>query len=92
METPEGGSHWRLVELRPVSEGGFNLHYASAYLILPLDFADPPLHTTVKILPQVLPTPEPREAESIVPITNAPTTLMEWAVLILNTPDPILKV
>ena len=31
METPEGGSHWRLVELRPVSEGGFNLYYASAY-------------------------------------------------------------
>ncbi len=26
METPEGGSHWRLVELRPVSEGGFDLY------------------------------------------------------------------
>jgi len=23
METPDGGSDWRVVELRPVSEGGF---------------------------------------------------------------------
>ena len=61
-------------------------------MILLLDFADPPPHTTVKILPQVMPTPDPREAESVVPITNVPTTLMEWAVLILNTSDPTLKV
>lgn len=26
------------------------------------------------------------------PLTGAPTTLIQWAVLILNTPNPILKV
>jgi hypothetical protein len=30
--------------------------------------------------------------EDVVPTANAPTTLMEWAVLILNTPNPMLKV
>lgn len=30
--------------------------------------------------------------EEIVPASNAPTTLMQWAVLILNTANPTLKV
>ena len=32
------------------------------------------------------------EEEPIVPEHDAPTTLMQWAVLILNTPNPKLKV
>ncbi|KAF9483718.1 DUF455-domain-containing protein [Pholiota conissans] len=76
METPEGGSNWRLIELRPVSE----------------DFADPPPAVPVRHIPQVLQPEEPREEEPVVPTTNAPTTLIQWAVLILNTPNPILKV
>ena len=27
MESPEGGTHWRLIELRPVSEGKFNITF-----------------------------------------------------------------
>ncbi|KIL63753.1 hypothetical protein M378DRAFT_24953 [Amanita muscaria Koide BX008] len=76
IETPEGSSGWRLVELRPVSE----------------EFADPP--------PPPLPAPVVapselqvvKEPEPILPVSNPPKTLMQWAVLILNTPDPILKV
>ncbi|EKM53262.1 uncharacterized protein PHACADRAFT_259480 [Phanerochaete carnosa HHB-10118-sp] len=79
VEAPEGGTNWRLVELRPVSE----------------DFADPPppppdlSHLSLSSAPEKrsdLP-PEP-----IVPAGNPPKTLIEWAVLILNTADPTLKV
>ncbi|KAJ3980670.1 hypothetical protein F5890DRAFT_655812 [Lentinula detonsa] len=77
MEAPDGGRNWRVVELRPVSE----------------EFADPP--PLLKrasadsgdghVAPQ-------EELEPIVPEKNPPKTLMEWAVLILNTPNPTLKV
>jgi len=30
--------------------------------------------------------------EGVMPLENPPETLMQWAALILNTPDPILKV
>ncbi|RDB21957.1 hypothetical protein Hypma_010953 [Hypsizygus marmoreus] len=77
VETPSGGSGWRLVELRPVSE----------------EFADPPPQ---RIIPQLPVTHSSKYAsaadEPIVPTTNVPTTLMQWAVLILNTPNPTLKV
>ncbi|KAF8802475.1 DUF455-domain-containing protein [Phlegmacium glaucopus] len=75
MEAPEGGSNWRLVELRPVSE----------------EFADPPLPVPTQSAPQVLST-EVRVVEPLVPTNQTPTTLMQWAVLILNTPNPTLKV
>ncbi|KAK7682020.1 hypothetical protein QCA50_014984 [Cerrena zonata] len=77
LQTPEEGTNWRLVELRPVSEA----------------FADPPpppldlshlsSHSTQATTPA--------EPEPIVP-DDAPTTLIQWAVLILNTADPMLKV
>jgi hypothetical protein len=35
---------------------------------------------------------EPPEKEPVVPLENPPTTLIQWAVLILNTPNPTLKV
>lgn len=34
----------------------------------------------------------PAEDEPIIPSDSSPKTLMQWAVLILNTPDPTLKV
>ncbi|KAI1782602.1 DUF455-domain-containing protein [Ganoderma leucocontextum] len=75
IETPGGGSGWRLVEFRPVSE----------------EFADPPppppdlSHLSIS-------SPTLKEPEPLVPVENPPTTLIQWAVLILNTPDPMLKV
>ncbi|KAF8063304.1 hypothetical protein FPV67DRAFT_1563433 [Lyophyllum atratum] len=76
VETPEDGSGWRLVELRPVSE----------------EFADPPPPKTAPLLPITAPPVVPAADEPVVPINNPPTTLMQWAVLILNTPNPTLKV
>ncbi|KAF9560577.1 DUF455-domain-containing protein [Agrocybe pediades] len=55
------------------------------------EFADPPppvAHS--KILPQTM--YGNGEKEPVTPIINPPKTLMEWAVLILNTPNPTLKV
>ncbi|KAE9383343.1 DUF455-domain-containing protein [Gymnopus androsaceus JB14] len=75
MEAPEGGSNWRVVELRPVSE----------------EFADPsPPKSTSTSDPTA--GPYAQEAnEPVVPEENPPKTLMEWAVLILNTPNPTLS-
>ncbi|KAF9467573.1 hypothetical protein BDZ94DRAFT_1248447 [Collybia nuda] len=78
VETPTGGTNWRLVELRPVSE----------------EFADPPPPSTASAAAH-LPLPPisaPFVDEPVVPETNPPTTLIQWAVLILNTPNPTLKV
>ncbi|KAI4522224.1 DUF455-domain-containing protein [Schizophyllum commune Loenen D] len=75
METPSGGTGWRLIELRPVSE----------------DFADPPPNNAATP-PLSVPLSPDAEDEPVVPAQNPPSTLMEWAVLILNTPDPRLKV
>lgn len=33
-----------------------------------------------------------KDDEPVTPLDNPPSTLMEWAVLILNTPNPRLKV
>ncbi|KAI0071363.1 DUF455-domain-containing protein [Panus rudis PR-1116 ss-1] len=78
LQTPEDGSNWRLVELRPVSEA----------------FADPPpppidlSHLSISNSPNdISPT-----SQEVVPPEGAPTTLIQWAVLILNTADPALKV
>lgn len=96
---PEEGTGWRLVEFRPVSEGvlWLNLKYSfrqgriSSELA---EFSDPP--------------PAPENAsngsdkasaidltalpEPVVPSSNPPKTLIDWAVLVLNTPHPQLKV
>ncbi|KAF8634681.1 hypothetical protein AX15_000782 [Amanita polypyramis BW_CC] len=77
VETPGDGSGWRLVELRPVSEEFANLP------------APPP--PTPVVVTQNEREPQ-REPEPVVPQTGTPKTLIQWAVLILNTPDPILKV
>ncbi|KAJ6632443.1 DUF455-domain-containing protein [Mycena sp. CBHHK59/15] len=76
IETPPGGNHWRLVELRPVSE----------------EFADPPPPPSQPIA-EVNPVVSSSDVmDPVVPISGAPKTLMQWAVLILNTANPTLKV
>lgn len=63
--------------------------------VIPLcavEFADPPPPIPVQYLPEGIQSGEPREEEPLIPMTGAPTTLMQWAVLILNTPNPMLKV
>ncbi|EMD31563.1 hypothetical protein CERSUDRAFT_144877 [Gelatoporia subvermispora B] len=75
VETPSGGSDWRLVELRPVSEA----------------FADPPVQPP-DISHLAISSTAPAAEEDIVPKDDAPTTLVQWAVLILNTGNPLLKV
>lgn len=54
-------------------------------------FADPP-HVVASSIPKNDPLILPKISEDLVPLNGAPSTLMEWAVLILNTPDPVLKV
>ncbi|KAE9384063.1 DUF455-domain-containing protein [Gymnopus androsaceus JB14] len=75
MEAPEGGTNWRVVELRPVSE----------------EFADPPPPKSTSTNGAAVPYAQEAN-EPVVPEEKPPKTLMEWAVLILNTPNPTLKV
>ncbi|KDR72901.1 hypothetical protein GALMADRAFT_125747 [Galerina marginata CBS 339.88] len=53
------------------------------------EFADPPPPISTAKTPFLLPVVE---NEPVVPLVEAPKTLMQWAVLILNTPNPTLKV
>ncbi|KAJ7187023.1 hypothetical protein C8R46DRAFT_283027 [Mycena filopes] len=80
IETPSGGNNWRLIELRPVSE----------------EFADPPpppSHPTVQVNPVIAAAGSTVVVmDPVVPETDPPKTLMHWAVLILNTASPTLKV
>ncbi|KAF9267091.1 DUF455-domain-containing protein [Marasmius fiardii PR-910] len=79
IEGPSDGSGWRVVELRPVSE----------------EFADPPPQQKLNDTNEQQAkneTEATKEDEPIVPLVDPPKTLMEWAVLILNTPTPTLKV
>ena len=93
MEPPTGGSNWRIVELRPVSEGISYLlsHLSTSVLnISTTEFADPLPSVLTQSAPPQVPSTKVREAEPLVP-SQAPTTLMQWAVLILNTSNPALK-
>ncbi|KIY44648.1 DUF455-domain-containing protein [Fistulina hepatica ATCC 64428] len=76
LDPPRDGTGWRLVELRPVSE----------------EFADPPPAVPPQVSLPSIGTVCQAEDEPVVPVEDPPTTLMEWAVLILNTPNPTLKV
>ncbi|KAI0354431.1 DUF455-domain-containing protein [Trametes cingulata] len=55
------------------------------------EFADPP-PPPPDLSHLSLSSPEPKEPEPLVPAENPPKTLIEWAVVILNTADPMLKV
>jgi hypothetical protein len=56
------------------------------------EFADPPPAPSTPLLPSVSSPVIPQDPEPVVPTDNPPTTLMQWAVLILNTANPTLKV
>jgi hypothetical protein len=91
VETPEGGSSWRLVELQPVSEGTIPLNRNTYVTYKYAAFADPPPPIATAITVSNTTNTHSID-EEVVPASNAPTTLMEWAVLILNTANPALKV
>ncbi|EPQ53011.1 DUF455-domain-containing protein [Gloeophyllum trabeum ATCC 11539] len=55
------------------------------------EFADPP-PTKETLHEHGLATNLPIQDENIVPLDNHPKTLIQWAVLILNTADPTMKV
>ncbi|KIK52045.1 hypothetical protein GYMLUDRAFT_50115 [Collybiopsis luxurians FD-317 M1] len=78
MEAPEGGKNWRIVELRPVSE---------EFADQPPSPPNPSTKSDTTVAPYAQETTGP-----VVPDIDPPKTLMEWAVLILNTPNPTLKV
>ena len=67
-----------------------NLGVLSLLILSTTEFADPPPSVPIQNALKVSST-EAREVEPLVP-SQAPTTLMQWAVLILNTPNPTLKV
>ncbi|CBQ68518.1 conserved hypothetical protein [Sporisorium reilianum SRZ2] len=89
-------SKWELVELRPVSESSpvvasrqdaaQSLHQQAS--LLSLSSTEPESHT-------VDPDASTKDKDGDVPLappSPLPKTLVEWAVLVLNTPDPVQKV
>ncbi|KZW03303.1 DUF455-domain-containing protein [Exidia glandulosa HHB12029] len=79
IESPEpAAGGWELVERRPVSE-----EFAVTNGQNGQSAAD---------LPQCPPSTTTMDLEPVVPEADAPKTLVEWAVLILNTSNPVLKV
>ncbi|KAH7100325.1 DUF455-domain-containing protein [Auriculariales sp. MPI-PUGE-AT-0066] len=76
-EPVNGG--WQLVEKRPVSED----FTVSSQKSIALPAADNTQSSAIAAEPQV---------EPVVPENNPPRTLIDWAVLILNTSSPKLKV
>ncbi|EIW73964.1 DUF455-domain-containing protein [Coniophora puteana RWD-64-598 SS2] len=77
IQSPEQGSKWRVLERRGISE----------------EFADP---VKAKLSEESATSndsiSEQAGVEPIIPLDGEPTTLIQWAVLILNTPNPTLKV
>lgn len=91
VASPEDGKHWELVELRPVSEGAIKKKLISIItcFMVEAEFADPPPLQPSSVNDE---NPVEQEQEGLIPAEHTPTTLVEWAVLILNTPQPDLKV
>ncbi|SPO28326.1 related to Rieske [2Fe-2S] domain protein [Ustilago trichophora] len=93
-------SKWELIELRPVSESSpsvasrrdvaQSLHLQASQLSLSSDI-------TKQAVVESLPTndtasKDAADFDSLAPPSPLPKTLVEWAVLVLNTPDPVKKV
>ncbi|KAG8846005.1 hypothetical protein FRB91_001263 [Serendipita sp. 411] len=76
IETPPSAESWEVVSIRPVSE---------AFVEIPDDEA------TINADGISITTPSDINIEPVVP-GNPPSTLLEWAALILNTPNAELKV
>lgn len=94
-------SKWELIELRPVSESSpsvasrhdaaQSLHLQASQMTLSPDDHEQSSNETGST---VDPTPTNGEngSVSLAPPTPLPKTLVEWAVLVLNTSDPVKKV
>ena len=93
IEPPDEGHGWRLVEFRPVSEGGStkSSSWPKTSDAFP-DFSDPPPATKCTTDAIGQPIDLTSLPEPIVPPKDPPKTLIQWAVLILNTSHPQLKV
>lgn len=81
------------MELRPVSEGEWktNLNLRRSSNIFQ-EFADPPLLHIRDIKIEEEGEKKDWASSLVEPSENPPKSLLEWAVLILNTPNPKLKV
>jgi len=98
-EPVEGG--WQLVEKRPVSEGLRQRYILQMQgLTLSADFAigakeaaqSSETENTSTLSDGPASAVPAIEREPVVPLVDPPRTLIEWAVLVLNTSDPVLKV
>ncbi len=98
QDADSAASKWELIELRPVSESSPNvasrqdaaqsLHLQASQLTLSAD-SDKVEPTSLESTPS---TDNAAGKEDISPPSPSPKTLVEWAVLVLNTSDPIKKV
>ncbi|KAJ1023110.1 hypothetical protein NDA16_003263 [Ustilago loliicola] len=95
----EAASKWELIELRPVSEASpavaqrqdaaKSLHLQASQMSLS-DSQQPGKQESIQ--PKEEAVKDQGSTESIAPPSSRPKTLVEWAVLVLNTPDPVEKV
>ncbi|KAE8258808.1 hypothetical protein A4X13_0g1439 [Tilletia indica] len=86
---PDVGSSddWEIVELRPVSEA-FTAREKNAEIASKMKA----LHVDDDVQSHGDAVPSSGETASIPPPDPLPTTVIEWAVLVLNTPEPAKKV
>lgn len=93
IEPPSSNHHegdWQIVEVRPVSEAFSNqreksvqvLHQATSNLSL----------SSSESIPSSMPEELPSNPDQVQPPSPIPSTLVEWACLILNTGNPAKKV
>ncbi|SAM84887.1 uncharacterized protein UBRO_05922 [Ustilago bromivora] len=96
----DAASTWELIELRPVSEASpavAQRQDAAKFLHLqasrtsPSDGQQPEAQQSTSGKEEGA-DKDQQSTESIAPPSPQPKTLVEWAVLVLNTPDPIQKV
>ena len=61
------------------------------FIVCSSAFADPPPPNLEKLSLSAGADSDSATHEPLIPLDQEPSTLIEWAVLILNTPDPDLK-
>lgn len=101
QDVPADASMWEIIELRPVSESSpdvasrrdiaHSLHVQASQLSI----SSAASSQTTDATSQHLSTSASSDTESkehVVPPSPLPKTLVEWAVLVLNTSDPVKKV
>lgn len=76
---------WDVIEVRPVSEAATNGRQAAAQQLQRA-------MTQVTLADETVPSLEDADADTIPALDPEPQTLVEWAVVVLNTPEPRAKV